>query len=115
MNHVTKNKKTIVDSDLFALCQEKNTGTLFLQTNRKTSAQVVLQYGAITEIAFEDKNGLDAIKDIKETVFKNIQFIPYFNARLSYEADIDCSETALSKFGYYEYMAERNAPTESAV
>lgn len=111
MDHLSNNKKSILESDLFVLCQEKNTGTLFLQTNRKTTAQVVLQHGAITEIAFEDKNGLDAIKDIKEAVYNNIQFIPYFNARLSYKADIDCSKTALSKLGYDEYREEMSEAT----
>ena len=50
MNPLSNNKKYILNSHLFVLCQEKNTGTLFLQTNRQKTAQVALQHGVITKM-----------------------------------------------------------------
>lgn len=115
MNRFSNNKKYILNSDLFVLCQEKNTGTLLLQTNRQTTAQVELQHGVITKMSFEDKNGLAAIEDLKAAVYSKTQFIPYFNSHLSYKADIKCSNTALSLLGYNECIEELTIPTESAI
>ena len=113
MNPLSNNKKYILNSHLFVLCQEKNTGTLFLQTNRQKTAQVALQHGVITKMSFEDKNGLEAIEDFRAAVYDKTQFIPYFNSHLSNQADIECSNTALSMLGYDEYIEEINISAES--
>lgn len=106
MSRLSNNKKYILNSDLFILCQEKNTGTLLLQTDRKTSAQVELQHGVITKMSFEDKNGIEAVEDFKTAVYSKTQFIPYFNCHLSDKADIKCTKTVLSMLGYEEYKEE---------
>ncbi len=115
MNPFSNSKNTTLNYDLFLLCQEKNTGTLFLQTNRQKSAQVSLQHGVITKMSFEDKNGLEAIEDFKTAVYSKTQFIPYFSSHLSTQADIKCSKTALSMLGYDEYLEEINCSTESVI
>ena len=51
--------------ELRRLCQEKQSGTLFVTTEEQHSVRFVIQDGAISDITYRTKHGLDAISFIK--------------------------------------------------
>jgi len=53
MNNSSENNLTFLTTSLFQFCSSKSTGTLFIMTSNKESAQFVLQRGKIIDFSFE--------------------------------------------------------------
>ena len=104
MNNLSNNNNNykILTSSLFELCSKEYTGTLFLKTDENTIAQFIIEEGKITQLAFENKRGMNALDKLRESTYTNAQFIEDYHFPLTSEAKIPCSKTILNQLGYVE-------------
>lgn len=106
-NKNNQDNLSILSSSLFQLCSKQSNGTLFILTDRNTSAQIVLQDSSVIAFSFEDKHGIEAIKDFQDATYTRSQFMENYHFPLTTEANIHCSDSLLSELGYNEFLIDK--------
>lgn len=101
------NNNTILASSLFQLCKTKSSGTLFILTSDNSSAQFILNEGAITAFSFDNKHDSSAIELFKNAGFSKSQFLENYEFPLTRGANISCSDCLLNQLGHDEFLIDQ--------
>ena len=110
-NKNNQDNHSILSSSLFQLCNEQSSGTVFIMTNRNTSARFVLHKGTVSAFCFEKKQGMHALADFNKASFTHSRFMLDFALPLANEANIDDSDFLLDQLGFTDYILGRT-PTK---
>jgi len=78
-NKNNQDNHSILSSSLFQLCNEQSSGTVFIMTNRNTSARFVLHKGTVSAFCFEKKQGMHASVCVINAFAFLIFFLHFFS------------------------------------
>ena len=111
MNSSLQNNHAALSSSLFELCATRSTGTLFIKTSNNDTALFVLDKGVITDLSLGLNRGLEAIRILKNEIYKHIEFHENYFEPMANDTKVTCSEDLLTYLGYKQHIPRQKPST----